>query len=61
MLDGRITDTLEARSLFFQTQHIDIYSSSWGPTDNGEKLEGPGRVSQKAMFLGVTKVYLLVK
>ena len=30
MLDGPVYDALEARSLSFNSKHIDIYSSSWG-------------------------------
>ena len=30
MLDGSISDSVEARSLSFNSDHIDIYSSSWG-------------------------------
>lgn len=35
MLDGDVTDAVEARSLSLNPQHIDIYSASWGP--DGEK------------------------
>ena len=30
MLDGQVSDAVEARSLSFNPDHIDIYSSSWG-------------------------------
>ena len=42
MLDGDVTDSVEARSLSFNRDHIDIYSASWGPDDNGEVVDGPG-------------------
>lgn len=29
MLDGDVTDSVEARSLSFRPDHIDIYSASW--------------------------------
>ena len=29
MLDGPVSDVVEANSLGFEPQHIDIYSSSW--------------------------------
>ena len=32
MLDGQVSDAVEARSLSFNSDHIDIYSSSWGET-----------------------------
>ena len=34
MLDGDVTDAVEARSLSLNPQHIDIYSASWGPDDD---------------------------
>ena len=36
MLDGDVTDAVEARSLSLNNQHIDIYSASWGPDDDGK-------------------------
>lgn len=35
-LDGPVIDTIEATALSFRNDYIDIYSSSWGPTDDGE-------------------------
>jgi len=55
MLDGPITDSLEAKSLSLNNQHIDIYSASWGPTDNGEQLDGPDRLAEQAMKNGVKR------
>ena len=40
MLDGDVTDRVEAESLNYAMQHIDIYSASWGPDDDGETVEG---------------------
>jgi len=40
MLDGEVTDRVEARSLNFALEHIDIYSASWGPDDDGTTVEG---------------------
>lgn len=31
MLDGDVTDAVEAASLSHNNHHIDIYSASWGP------------------------------
>ncbi|CAI9733773.1 neuroendocrine convertase 1-like isoform X2 [Octopus vulgaris] len=53
MLDGPITDSLEARALGFNHKYIDIYSASWGPLDNGMTLDGPGTLSRKAMELSI--------
>ena len=49
MLDGPITDSLEAKSLSFNNQHVAVYSASWGPTDNGEQLDGPDRLALEAL------------
>ena len=56
MLDGSVTDIVEASSLSFNPQHIDIYSSSWGPIDNGQTVDGPGKLAKLAFINGVTKV-----
>ena len=29
--------------------HVDIYSASWGPTDDGKRLEGPGHLATQAL------------
>ena len=42
MLDGPVTDAVEAGSLSFNPQHIDIYTNSWGPNDDGRTVEGTG-------------------
>ncbi|XP_063476689.1 proprotein convertase subtilisin/kexin type 4 isoform X4 [Symphalangus syndactylus] len=55
MLDGTITDVIEAQSLSLQPQHIHIYSASWGPEDDGRSVDGPGILTRKAFRLGVTK------
>ncbi len=36
------TDTRESGALSHNTGSIDIYSNSWGPSDNGRTLEAPG-------------------
>ena len=56
MLDGSVTDVVESSSLHLNPQHIDIYSSSWGPSDNGQTVDGPGRLAKKAFTDGVTMV-----
>ncbi|KAG1656190.1 Proprotein convertase subtilisin/kexin type 5 [Nymphon striatum] len=55
MLDGRVTDAVEARALSHNPQHIDIYSASWGPEDNGATVDGPGRLAKLAFSNGVLK------
>lgn len=56
MLDGDVTDAVEASSLSLNPQHIDIYSSSWGPDDDGMTVDGPGKLARKAFFNGITQV-----
>ncbi|XP_076350280.1 proprotein convertase subtilisin/kexin type 4-like isoform X1 [Tachypleus tridentatus] len=55
MLDGDVTDAVEARSLSLNTQHIDIYSASWGPDDDGKTVDGPGKLATKAFIRGIEK------
>uniref|UniRef100_A0A182T364 furin n=1 Tax=Anopheles maculatus TaxID=74869 RepID=A0A182T364_9DIPT len=53
MLDGDVTDIVEARSLGHNSQHIDIYSASWGPDDDGKTVDGPGELATRAFIEGV--------
>lgn len=54
-MDGPVVDEIEAAALSFNNQHIDIYSASWGPPDDGRTVEGPKRLTQEALLQGVTK------
>jgi len=56
MLDGDVTDYVEAFSLSYNYANVDIYSVSWGPDDNGATVEGPGILARKALWHGVKKV-----
>lgn len=38
---------------------VDIYSASWGPSDDGKTVEGPGRLANEAFIRGIEKVYIL--
>ena len=55
MLDGDVTDAVEASSLGLNPEHIDIYTSSWGPNDDGSTMEGPSTLTSKAIANGITK------
>ncbi|XP_017052403.1 furin-like protease 1, isoforms 1/1-X/2 isoform X1 [Drosophila ficusphila] len=55
MLDGDVTDAVEARSLSLNPQYIDIYSASWGPDDDGKTVDGPGELASRAFIEGTTK------
>ncbi|XKL69164.1 hypothetical protein PGB90_006933 [Kerria lacca] len=54
MLDGTVNDAVEARALGLNINHIDIYSASWGPDDDGKTVDGPGALARRAFIYGVT-------
>lgn len=56
MLDGDVTDIVEAQSLSFRPQYIDIYLASWGPEDDGATLDGPGPLTRLALQNGIQTV-----
>lgn len=56
MLDGDVTDMVEARSLSLNPQHIDIYSASWGPDDDGKTVDGPATLARQAFDNGIRTV-----
>lgn len=56
MLDGTVTDEVEARALSLNYDHIDIYSASWGPEDDGKTVDGPGRLAKSAFLEGIKSV-----
>lgn len=53
MLDGDVTDAVEATSLSHNSQHIDIYSASWGPDDDGRTVDGPATLTKSAFERGI--------
>lgn len=61
MLAGDVTDIVEAQSLSFRPQYIDIYLASWGPEDDGATVEGPGYLTRLALQNSVQTVSLPVK
>ena len=50
------TDVSEANALGFQGNYIDIYSNSWGPSDLGFIVQGPGHLAQMALQTAVREV-----
>lgn len=38
---------------------MDIYSASWGPTDDGRTVEGPGRLAIEALKRGTLQVSII--
>ncbi|XP_062868756.1 proprotein convertase subtilisin/kexin type 6 isoform X2 [Trichomycterus rosablanca] len=55
MLDGDVTDVVEAKALGIRPDYIDIYSASWGPDDDGKTVDGPGPLARQAFELGIKK------
>ena len=55
MLDGVVNDAVEARALSLNPNHIDIYSASWGPEDDGKTVDGPGPLAKRAFLNGVVR------
>ena len=43
------TDVREGNALSHERQEIDIYSNSWGPSDDGMTLSGPGPLMMSAL------------
>jgi len=55
MLDGIVNDAVEARALSLNPNHIDVYSASWGPEDDGKTVDGPGPLAKRAFLNGVVR------
>ncbi len=43
------TDADDAQALSYKSDAIQVYSSSWGPSDDGRTLEGPGTLLSAAL------------
>ena len=52
LLDGPVTDLKESLSLSYNSENVDIYSSSWGPDDDGQTLDGPRELAQAVLKKG---------
>ncbi len=52
LLDGKVTDRLEAEALSYNLNYIDIFSASWGPLDDGKTVDGPGTLARQALLNG---------
>lgn len=51
-----MTDLIEANSMGHEPNIIDIYSASWGPTDDGKTVDGPRNATMRAIVKGVNEV-----
>ena len=54
MIADYTTDAQEAQGLSYKNDLNQIYSNSWGPNDDGRRLEKPGRLTLSAMLDSVT-------
>lgn len=50
-----MTDLIEANSMGHEPNMIDIYSASWGPTDDGKTVDGPRNATMRAIVKGVNE------
>ncbi|XP_070821968.1 furin-like protease kpc-1 [Chaetodon trifascialis] len=55
LLDGSVTDAMEATALTFNIHFIDIFVCSWGPRDDGAEMDGPKSLTKQALRLGTHK------
>ena len=46
------TDAKEAAALTALHTEVDIYSNSWGPSDQGDVLDGPQELAREAIKTG---------
>ena len=53
------TDADEAEALSWKNDVIDIYSNSWGPSDSGIVIAGPGHLTHRALQQGVETVRIM--
>lgn len=53
ILSGRLTSADEAMAILYQNQINDVYSCSWGPSDNGRTMNGPTGMIEKSFEKGV--------
>ncbi|XP_043936894.1 proprotein convertase subtilisin/kexin type 7 [Protopterus annectens] len=53
VLDGPLTDSMEAIAFNKHYQINDIYSCSWGPDDDGKTVDGPHALGKAALQHGV--------
>ena len=58
ILKGELTDALAAKGLGYKPQYVDIYSNSWGTTDNGYEVFKVGFMTENTLSKGAFKVYM---
>nr|CAH8864532.1 unnamed protein product [Trichobilharzia regenti]CAH8864534.1 unnamed protein product [Trichobilharzia regenti] len=55
LLTGAVTDFLEAKGLSYRSDLINVYCSSWGPSDDGSTMDLPREFAEKAIEHGLQK------
>ncbi len=48
LIGEQTDDAMESEGLTFGMDQVDVMSCSWGPQDDGKRLEGPGSVTKRA-------------
>lgn len=56
MLDGPVSDVVEGLALSYALGNVDVVSCSWGPFDDGKRVEGPGRLAEMSLKKGIEEV-----
>ena len=56
LIEGSVTDAQEAMSLSHNRNNVHIYSNSWGPSDGGYSVAGPGSLLSQAFMEGTQLV-----
>jgi furin len=50
------SDVIESSALGYRNDYINIYSNSWGPSDSGYHVDGPGELLTATLENGVKTV-----
>lgn len=53
---NQLSDLTEASALSYHDNHVDVYSNSWGPSDSGFVVSGPGTLTKMTLKTGALKV-----
>ncbi len=54
LISGPVSDAQEAQALIHNYHNNHIFNNSWGPLDDGQRLEGPGILTSLALEDGTT-------
>ena len=59
LLTGMQMDVSIAKAFLHENKKIDISSNSWGPSDDGNVVSGPGFMATKALKQGAQEVRVI--